>query len=284
MQYMLMIHDDGALLQKATNAESETFMTAYEAYTQSMIEAGILRAGERLRPFNTATTVRAPNGKAQVCQRPLRRTKGAVRRLLCDRGQRSRRSHQMGRALPERPAWRGRGAANLASMSTHRVKRRGRCERREGRPRELWTPSRPSRSRLARRRFGRGRSRRSVRDRPEILARAGCAEEPDGMAGNGSRAETCLDLNRRRRVAARSEDQVIRLIEEFATSKDDIEAIPDRRLALMFVCAHPAIEANIRPPLMMQTVLGLDAARIASAFLVAPATMGQRLSRAKAKI
>ena len=93
-----------------------------------------------------------------------------------------------------------------------------------------------------------------------------------------------LDLNRRRRVAARSEDQVIQLIEEFATSKDEIEAIPDRRLALMFVCAHPAIETNIRSPLMMQTVLGLDAARIASAFLVAPATMGQRLSRAKAKI
>ena len=93
-----------------------------------------------------------------------------------------------------------------------------------------------------------------------------------------------LDLNRRRRVAARSEDQVIQLIEEFATSKDEIEAIPDRRLALMFVCAHPAIETNIRSPLMMQTVLCLDAARIASACLVAPATMGQRLSRAKAKI
>jgi hypothetical protein len=70
MQYMLMIHDDGALLQKATKAESETFMTAYEAYTQSMIEAGILRAGERLRPSSTATTVRAPNGKAQVVNGP----------------------------------------------------------------------------------------------------------------------------------------------------------------------------------------------------------------------
>ncbi len=70
MQYMLMIHDDGALLQKATKAESETFMTAYEAYTQSMMEAGILRAGERLRPSSTATTVRAPNGKAQVVNGP----------------------------------------------------------------------------------------------------------------------------------------------------------------------------------------------------------------------
>ena len=93
-----------------------------------------------------------------------------------------------------------------------------------------------------------------------------------------------LDQLRRRRVAARSEDQVIRQLEDLAASDGEAEEIPDRRLALMFVCAHPAIDANIRAPLMMQTVLGIDAARIASAFLVAPATMGQRLARAKAKI
>ncbi len=58
----------------------------------------------------------------------------------------------------------------------------------------------------------------------------------------------------------------------------------DARLALMFVCAHPAIDASARAPLMLQTVLGLDAARIAAAFLVPAATMGQRLVRAKARI
>lgn len=59
---------------------------------------------------------------------------------------------------------------------------------------------------------------------------------------------------------------------------------PDERLRLLFVCAHPAIDAAVRTPLMLQTVLGLDAARIAAAFLVSPATMGQRLVRAKGKI
>ncbi|HTZ66441.1 MAG TPA: DUF6596 domain-containing protein, partial [Roseiarcus sp.] len=49
-------------------------------------------------------------------------------------------------------------------------------------------------------------------------------------------------------------------------------------------CAHPAIEESVRAPLMLQTILGLDAAAIGSAFLVSPAAMGQRLSRAKAKI
>jgi RNA polymerase sigma-70 factor (ECF subfamily) len=52
----------------------------------------------------------------------------------------------------------------------------------------------------------------------------------------------------------------------------------------LFVCAHPAIEPSMHTPLMLQTVLGLEAARIAQSFLVPPATMGQRLVRAKRKI
>jgi RNA polymerase sigma-70 factor (ECF subfamily) len=59
---------------------------------------------------------------------------------------------------------------------------------------------------------------------------------------------------------------------------------PDERLKLLFVCAHPAIDAAVHTPLMLQVVLGLDAASIARAFLTLPATMGQRLSRAKTKI
>ena len=61
-------------------------------------------------------------------------------------------------------------------------------------------------------------------------------------------------------------------------------SIPDERLSLMFTCAHPAIEPVVRAPLMLQSVLGFDAATIASAFLVSPATMSQRLVRAKNKI
>jgi predicted RNA polymerase sigma factor len=60
--------------------------------------------------------------------------------------------------------------------------------------------------------------------------------------------------------------------------------IPDRRLALMFACAHPAIDAAIRAPLILQVILGLDAATIASAFLMSPTAMGKRLVRAKSKI
>jgi RNA polymerase sigma-70 factor (ECF subfamily) len=64
----------------------------------------------------------------------------------------------------------------------------------------------------------------------------------------------------------------------------DAPPLPDARLRLLFVCAHPAIAADIHSALMLQTVLGLDAARIASAFLVKPEAMTKRLVRAKAKI
>jgi RNA polymerase sigma-70 factor (ECF subfamily) len=74
------------------------------------------------------------------------------------------------------------------------------------------------------------------------------------------------------------------MIEAAAQEAGSRADFPDERLELLFVCAHPALEASIRTPLMLQTVLGLDAARIASAFIVAPATMSQRLVRAKAKI
>lgn len=59
---------------------------------------------------------------------------------------------------------------------------------------------------------------------------------------------------------------------------------PDERLQMLFVCAHPEIDPIVRTPLMLQAVLGIDAARIASAFVVKPSTMGQRLTRAKSKI
>jgi RNA polymerase sigma-70 factor (ECF subfamily) len=67
---------------------------------------------------------------------------------------------------------------------------------------------------------------------------------------------------------------------------DDLEldAIPDERLRLLFVCAHPAIDPAARTPLMLQTVLGLDAARIATALAVPAPGMAQRLVRAKRRI
>ena len=59
---------------------------------------------------------------------------------------------------------------------------------------------------------------------------------------------------------------------------------PDERLKLMFVCAHPAIDVKLHTPLMLQTVLGIEASQIAATFLISPTAMAQRLVRAKTKI
>jgi predicted RNA polymerase sigma factor len=69
-----------------------------------------------------------------------------------------------------------------------------------------------------------------------------------------------------------------------AIGDEDPEAIPDKRLELLFACAHPAIAPAVRTPLMLQAVLGFDAARIARVFAVPPAAMAQRLVRAKHRI
>jgi RNA polymerase sigma-70 factor (ECF subfamily) len=93
-----------------------------------------------------------------------------------------------------------------------------------------------------------------------------------------------IDADRRRRSGEGAADHLRLVAEELEAVVASKPQIPDERLSLMFACTHPAIERGIRAPLMLQTILGFDAATIASAFLVSPATMGQRLTRAKNKI
>jgi RNA polymerase sigma factor (sigma-70 family) len=93
-----------------------------------------------------------------------------------------------------------------------------------------------------------------------------------------------IDAARRNQVRQSSQELLQQIAEEAQAVAATHEQFPDERLKLLFVCAHPAIDAAARTPLMLQTVLGVDAARIASAFLVSPAAMGQRLVRAKNKI
>jgi RNA polymerase sigma-70 factor (ECF subfamily) len=93
-----------------------------------------------------------------------------------------------------------------------------------------------------------------------------------------------IDAARRRRTGAESADHLQLMADELLELEQADHAIPDDRLALMFACAHPAIDPSVRAPLILQTLLGFDAAAIASAFLVSPAAMGQRLVRAKNKI
>ena len=110
----------------------------------------------------------------------------------------------------------------------------------------------------------------------------GCPENPEGWLLTVARRKV-IDMYRGRRRNEIAADR-LRVMAEGLDSAAIGAEIPDQRLALMFACAHPAIDGGIRAPLILQVVLGLDAKTIASAFLMSPAAMGKRLVRAKDKI
>ncbi|HSE11166.1 MAG TPA: DUF6596 domain-containing protein [Rudaea sp.] len=112
----------------------------------------------------------------------------------------------------------------------------------------------------------------------------GCPANPEAWLLLVARRRL-IDFGRRQRAGEIAAADLRVLAEGLeAACADADSAIPDQRLALMFACSHPAIAPAIRSPLILQVVLGLDAATIASAFLISPATMGKRLVRAKDKI
>jgi RNA polymerase sigma-70 factor (ECF subfamily) len=110
----------------------------------------------------------------------------------------------------------------------------------------------------------------------------GCPANPEAWLLTVARRKLIDVFRGRRRDELAS--QQLRIMAEWMATAATAAAIPDQRLALMFACAHPAIDASIRAPLILQAVLGLDAKTIASAFLTSPAAMSERLVRAKEKI
>ena len=113
-----------------------------------------------------------------------------------------------------------------------------------------------------------------------VWPQQGCPENPEAWLLTAARRKLIDQLRRNRETS--SDDEPEQMADAIIAAADD--GFPDRRLALLFACAHPAIDPAIHAPLMLQVVLGLEAAQVASAFLVSPAAMAQRLVRAKTKI
>jgi RNA polymerase sigma-70 factor (ECF subfamily) len=115
----------------------------------------------------------------------------------------------------------------------------------------------------------------------ECWPRDGVPPSPEGWLMTTAK-RSLLRAARRQRLA---DDPTLRVLWPDATASDaEAPTIPDERLRLMFVCAHPSIDAAIRPALMLQVVLGVDAQVIARAHLVSAEAMTKRLVRAKSKI
>jgi RNA polymerase sigma-70 factor (ECF subfamily) len=92
-----------------------------------------------------------------------------------------------------------------------------------------------------------------------------------------------IDRIRREKVFQQKAELIGRL-QALPADEDDVSAIPDERLALVFTCCHPALAADSRVALTLREVGGLTTGEIARAFLVAEPAMAQRLVRAKRKI
>src|SRR5581483_1960025 len=221
----------------------------------------------------------------QGLERPLCRDPGAARRLLHDRRAGSRRGFVLGGTLPRCRPWHGRGASALehAGLLSGLVEQDGRAA--------AETAARRSYGKLLAYVAAQTRDVAAAEDAlAEAFARAladwpknGVPRQPEAWLLTAARRKA-IDAARRSKSAAAGEQHLTMILDELAEAAEEHAEIPDRRLALMFACAHPAIDASVRAPLILQCVLGLDAAAIASAFLVAPATMAQRLVRAKTKI
>ena len=93
-----------------------------------------------------------------------------------------------------------------------------------------------------------------------------------------------IDVLRRRARFAASRPLLIAQLEDLEQADWSDEDVEDDRLRLIFTCCHPALAADAQVPLTLREVCDLTTEEIARAFLSAPATIAQRIVRAKAKI
>ena len=111
---------------------------------------------------------------------------------------------------------------------------------------------------------------------------SGVPERPDAWLMRVAK-NRLIDTARHRTVHSKFAS-LLSVADDGTAAGESSAGFPDERLKLLFICAHPAIDVAARTPLMLQSVLGIDAVRIASAFLISPSAMSQRLVRAKSKI
>ncbi|UJF33432.1 RNA polymerase sigma factor [Paenibacillus hexagrammi] len=117
----------------------------------------------------------------------------------------------------------------------------------------------------------------------ETWPKVGAPDKPEAWLLTAARRRL-IDRARRARISESALPTLLAMSEDTQRLTSSGASFPDERLRMMFLCTHPSIDPAMRAPLMLQTVLGIDAARIASAFIIKPSTMGQRLTRVKAKI
>lgn len=117
----------------------------------------------------------------------------------------------------------------------------------------------------------------------ERWQRDGIPDNPRAWLVSAGRFKA-IDALRRRARFDRSQADLIMLLEGEGQDPSEEELLVDDRLRLIFTCCHPALAADAQVPLTLREVCDLTTEQIARAFLQSPATIAQRIVRAKAKI
>ncbi|QNH76172.1 RNA polymerase sigma factor [Pseudomonas protegens] len=112
---------------------------------------------------------------------------------------------------------------------------------------------------------------------------AGVPDNPRAWLVSVGRFKAIDALRRRARFAA-SQAALLSQLEQLEQDDWSVEDVQDDRLRLIFTCCHPALAADAQVPLTLREICDLSTEEIARAFLVSPATIAQRIVRAKAKI
>ncbi len=112
--------------------------------------------------------------------------------------------------------------------------------------------------------------------------RAGLPNSPQGWLLKVALRKAIDRLRHAGREGRKALDQAVLARDE--ADDPETDTIPDDRLRLIFTCCHPALEEKSRVALTLRSLCGLTTTQVAAVFLDNEATMGQRLTRAKAKI
>ncbi|HZL87898.1 MAG TPA: RNA polymerase sigma factor [Pirellulaceae bacterium] len=118
----------------------------------------------------------------------------------------------------------------------------------------------------------------------EQWPREGVPDNPRAWLVSAGRFKAIDAMRRRARFDASLEDLAQRLDADSRAAEQDDEGVHDDRLRLIFTCCHPALPPDAQVALTLREVCGLTTEEIAHAFLTAPATLAQRIVRAKKKI
>jgi RNA polymerase sigma-70 factor (ECF subfamily) len=112
----------------------------------------------------------------------------------------------------------------------------------------------------------------------------GLPANPRAWLVSAGRFKAIDAMRRRARFDASLSTLASRINQQVAIAATHEEAIEDDRLRLIFICCHPALPEEARVALTLREVCGLTTEEIGRAFLTSPATIAQRIVRAKAKI